>query len=314
VTFESEKLIQLARKNFRLLLEGEVNQGTSALRMARIRRTEAGVFLLDPLFVPPLLDISASSYVISVVRRLVEILSARSSMLSGTRRQRGQNLAEFTSADIANFWLLYTINTHLPPLRHLYETRHGHPEGLFSTMLSLAGALTTFSFQVHPRDLPAYNHDDLGACFGSLDEKLRLLLETVVPSNFVSLPLKPVRPSIYATSLDEDKYLVNTKMYLAVSAEMGEADLINKAPHLIKVCSANHIEHLVQNALPGVQLTHSATPPSSIPIKLNYQYFSLNQSGMAWEAIGRARNLAAYVPGDIQNPQLEVIILLPQAA
>jgi type VI secretion system protein ImpJ len=34
---------------------------------------------------------------------------------------------------------------------------------------------------------------------------------------------------------------------------------------------------------------------------------------MAWEVIGRARNLAAYVPGDIQNPQLELIILLPQA-
>jgi type VI secretion system protein ImpJ len=311
---QSEKPIQVARKNFRLLLEGEVSQGTSVLSLARINRTESGVFQFDPLFVPPLLDISASSYLISIVRRLVEIVSARSSMLSGMRRQKSQSLAEFTSADIANFWLLYTINTHLPLLRHLYESKHGHPEGLFAEMLALAGALTTFSLQVHPRDLAAYDHDNLGTCFGDLDRTLRLLLETVVPSNFVSLPLKPVRPSIYATSLDEDKYLVNTKMYLAVSAEMGEADLINKAPQLIKVCSANHIEHLVQHALPGLQLTHVATPPSAIPMKLNFQYFSLNQAGMAWEAIGRARNLAAYVPGDIQNPQLELIILLPQAA
>jgi len=179
-------------------------------------------------------------------------------------------------------------------------------------MLSLAGALTTFSLQVHPRDLPVYDHDVLGTCFSELDEKLRFLLETVVPSNFVSLPLKPVRPSIYATGLDEDRYLVNTRMYLAVSAEMGEADLINRAPQLIKVCSANHIEHLVQHALPGLQLTHLATPPGAIPMKLNFQYFSLNQAGLAWEAIGRARNLAAYVPEDIHNAQLELIILLPQ--
>ena len=34
---------------------------------------------------------------------------------------------------------------------------------------------------------------------------------------------------------------------------------------------------------------------------------------MAWEAVGRARNLAAYVPGDFPNPQLELVILLPQA-
>jgi len=41
--------------------------------------------------------------------------------------------------------------------------------------------------------------------------------------------------------LDDDRYLINTKMYLAVSAEMGEANLINRAPQLIKVCSANHL-------------------------------------------------------------------------
>ena len=143
---------------------------------------------------------------------------------------------------------------------------------------------------------------------------LRNLLETVVPTNVVSLPLKLIQPSIYATSVDQDKYLVNTRMYLAVSAEIGQADLIGKTPLLIKVCSANHIEHLVQQALPGMQLTHVMSPPSAIPVKLNYQYFSLNQTGLAWEAVVRARNLAAYVPGDFPNPQLELIIVLPQSA
>ena len=102
-------------------------------------------------------------------------------------------------------------------------------------------------------------------------------------------------------------------MYLAVAAESPQADIVGKTPQLVKVCSASHIEHLVRNALPGVPLTYVASPPSAIPIKLNYQYFSLSQSGVAWEAIQRARNLAAYVPGDFPNPQLELIILLPQA-
>jgi type VI secretion system protein ImpJ len=134
----------------------------------------------------------------------------------------------------------------------------------------------------------------------------------VVPSNFVSLPLKLVQPFTYATSISDDKYLNNTRMYLAVNAEMNEADLIAKTPYLIKVCSANHIEHLVRQALPGVPLTHVQRPPSAIPVKLNYQYFSLNQSGGAWEAILRARNLAAFVPGDFPAPQLELIVLLPE--
>jgi type VI secretion system protein ImpJ len=180
-------------------------------------------------------------------------------------------------------------------------------------MLSLAGSLTTFSVKIHPRDLPRYDHDNLGACFTDLDEKLRLLLETVVPSNCVSLPLKLVQPSIYATSIDNEKYLQQTRMYLAVSADMSQADLIGKAPQLIKVCSADAVEHLVQRALPGVALTHVLSPPAAIPIKLNCQYFSLSQSGGSWEAVVRARNLAAYVPGDFPKPQMELVIVLPQA-
>jgi type VI secretion system protein ImpJ len=199
-------------------------------------------------------------------------------------------------------------------MQHLFETRRGHPEALFEAMLSLAGCLTTFSSTIHPRDLPLYDHDKLSLCFWDLDDKIRKLLETVIPTNFISLPLTLVFPSIYATSLADDRYLQNTRMYLAIRAETGEADLISKVPYLVKVCSANHIEHLVRQALPGVALTHTPRPPSAIPVKLNYQYFSVSQSGVAWEAVTRGRNFAAYVPGDFPAPQLELIILLPEAA
>jgi type VI secretion system protein ImpJ len=310
----SEKPVQVARKNLRLLVGAQVQKGVSALRIAKVRRTPAGTFQLDNRFVPPLLDIGASDYLGAIVRRLGEILAAKSSLLAGNRRQRNLTLADFGTADIANFWLLYTINTSFPVLQHIFESRRGHPERLFAQMLSLAGSLTTFSTQVHPRDLPKYDHDDLSVCFTELDEKIRFLLDTVVPSNFVSLPLKLVQPHIYAASIADDKYLTNTRMYLAVSADMGEAELISKTPYLMKLCSANHIEHLVRQALPGVPLTHVQRPPSQIPVKLNCQYFSLSQSGGAWEAITRARNLAAYVPGDFPSPQLELVILLPEAA
>lgn len=309
----SEKPIQVARKNFRILTENELREGNSALRVATVQRTPAATYRLDPVFVPPLLDFAANPYLVSVVRRLIEILSAKSSQLSGLRRQKNQNLADFTAADIASFWLLYTINSSFPVLNHLFASNSGHPERLFAAMLQLAGALTTFSLTIHPRDLPAYDHDNLSFCFSDLDEKLRLLLETVVPSNFVSLPLKLIKASLYGTSISDDKYLSNTRMYLAINAEVNQAELITRTPQLIKVCSATHIEHLVRQALPGVALTHVAVPPSSIPVKLNYQYFSLTPGGVAWEAITRSRNLAVYVPGDLPNPQLELLILLPVA-
>src|SRR6185369_4599722 len=159
---------------------GESLEGYSAMRVARVLRDVTGTFTLDPRFVPPLLDFLSNEYLASI-----------------GRRQKSLTLADFTASDIANFWLLYTINTAFPTFRHLFETRGGHPEELFSAMLNLAGALTTFSTNVHPRDLPPYDHDDLGTCFTDLDEKLRHLLETVVPTNFVSLPLKLTQPFTY---------------------------------------------------------------------------------------------------------------------
>src|SRR5579862_1795973 len=236
----AEKPIQVARKNLRLMVKSEVREGTAALRVGRVQRSQAGTYQLDRTFIPPLVDFQASEHLVSIVRRLVEILAAKSSELAGNRRQKNQALANFTASDIASFWLLYTINSNFPLLNHFFQAGKGHPERVFHTMLCLAGALTTFSADIHPRDLPKYDHDNLSFCFSDLDNKIRLLLETVVPSNFVSLALKEVQPSIYATALADDRYLANTRLYLAINAEMKQADMIQKAPRLLKVASATH--------------------------------------------------------------------------
>lgn len=308
---KGEKPIQIARKNLRFLTASDSRQECVTMHTARICRNDSGIFQVDSQFIPPLLNFAASERLRTITRRLVEILSTKSSILSGERRQKNLSLADFGTADIAQFWLLYTVNSHFPEFNHLYETGYGHPERLYAAMRSLAGCLTTFSSKINPRDLPVYKHDNLCECVGALDEAVRELLETVVPSNFVSLPLKAVQPSIYATALANDKYLSGTQIYLAVSAEMNQADLISKVPYLAKVCSANRIEHLLRQALPGATLTHVPKPPGAIPLKLNHQYFRINQSGAAWEAVVKARNLAVYIPADFPSAQLELIILLP---
>jgi type VI secretion system protein ImpJ len=308
----AEKPIQVATKNFRLLVEGENLEGSSALPVARVVRATTGEIGLDPQFVPPLLDITASEYLLSIARRLVEILSAKSATLAGTRRQRNQGLADFGVSDVANFWLLYTVNSHLPQLRHLFETRRGHPAALFGALSALAGALTTFSTTVHPRLLPGYDHGRLGECFGRLDALVRELLETVVPASHVTLPLRQTEPSVYATAIEQDRYLSAPALYLAVSAATRPEDLLRNAPRLMKVTSASQVQRLIRQALPGVALRPLASPPSALPVKLDYQYFALEKTGADWDAIARERNLAVYVPSDFPDPKLELVVLLPR--
>jgi type VI secretion system protein ImpJ len=305
-----EKPVQVAQKNLRILLEGESLDGSAVLRLANIFRTEDGGYDLDPNFVPPVVDIQSSPVLMAIARRLVELLSARSAELSRTRRQRGQDLADFGISDVANFWLLYTVNTYLPVLRHIYEVRRGHPGDLFEALLSLAGALTTFAKEGDPRTLPTYDHTRLSTCFGDLDEALRTLLETVVPQNYRAIVLRPTKPFVYAAAM-EDSLLAANQIYLAVSSEAGRTDLPEKTLELVKVGAADHLDHLYRRGLPGLALTHVTDPPSSIPVKLDYEYFLVDTSGEEWEEVIRGKNIAAYVPAAIREPSLELVAILP---
>jgi type VI secretion system protein ImpJ len=308
----AEKPIQLARKNLRILAETESLDGHSVLHLARVRRSAAGQFQLDPTFIPPVVNIAASPYLVSIARRLVELLSAKSTALSGTRRHRNQGLADFGVSDVANFWLLYTVNTHLPGFRHLVEAGGAHPRDLYQAIIALAGALTTFSITDHPRALPAYSHTDLAGCFGPLDETVRRLLETVVPATFVTLPLRETMPTIHATAIEQDRYLAAPQLFLAIRVEAGGEEAVRRIPQLLKVGSADQVERLIKQALPGVALRYVPSPPSSVPARLGYHYFQLERSGAEWDSVRFARNLAVYVPSEIPQPQLELVVLLPR--
>jgi type VI secretion system protein ImpJ len=309
----SERPVQVARKNLRILAEGENLDGSVLLGCARVVKSDAGTYQLDNTYIPPLIDIHAHSSLERLLGGMIELLVTRSSQLSGSRRQKNQSLADFSASDVANFWLLYTINTHLPGLRHFLDSRKVQPLHLFNELSDLAGSLTAFSTRIEPRDLPGYNHEQLGMCFGELDRLIRLMLETVVPSNFIALPLKLSRDTIYTTAIEKDAYFEGSKFYLAISADISDADLIDRTPKLLKAGSATDIETLIRMALSGLRLQHVPTPPRAIPVKLRQKYFALEQSGKQWESVLRARNFAVHAPTEILNPQMELVILLPQS-
>jgi type VI secretion system protein ImpJ len=309
-----EKPVQLARKNLQILAEDENRAGSVVLGFVRILRSETGMYKVDADYIPPLIELHGNPGLKRILSNLVELLVARGNLLSGARRHKNQSLADFSASDVANFWLLYTINSHLPVFRHFLESKTVHPEQLFKYLADLAGALTTFSSKISPKDLPLYNHEELGKCFGELDRQIRIMLETVVPSNFVALPLKLVRDTIYATSIEKDAYFEGSRFYLAISSDIRDADLIDRAPKLLKASSSTQLETLIQNALQGLRLQHVATPPRSIPVKLRHQYFAIETSGSAWDSVRRVRNFAVYAPAELLNPQMELIILLPNAS
>jgi type VI secretion system protein ImpJ len=309
-TGSEEKPVQVARRTFRLLFEDEYRDGFSAFRIGQIARNAAGAPMLNPRFVAPCLNLASAAYLNMLLRRQIEILATKSATLSGPRRQRGKITAEFLPSETANFWLLHTVNSHLPELKHIWKVRKGHPETAYVAMLRLAGALSTFSLEARPENLPDYDHNDLGRCFTLLDQNIRDLMETVIPSKFIAVPLESKDRFIWGGTVTEDQYFRDSQFYLAVSAKMGVDDIIRRVPQLMKISSQDDIQRLVRNALPGLTLRHVPVPPAAIPMRLDNQYFVLNQSGPMWDAIKLSRQIAVHAPGEIVDPKMEILIVL----
>jgi len=305
-----EKPIQFADKNFRLVFGGESLDGTSFLRIARVTRSPAGTYILRGDFVPPSLSVDSSDYLLLMLRRLIELLAAKAGSLSNMRRQKGRSVADFGPGDLANFWLLHTVNNYLPQLKHLWVARRRHPELMYFTMLGLAGALCTFSFDEQSRSLPDYDHDNLGRCFTDLDEKIRALLETAIPSRCIVIPLNLTEKGIWSGEIKDEQYFKKTQFMLSVNAQMGMDDIVRQVPKLMKVSPPAEIQRLVRNALPGVTLRHAPVPPAAVPVRLDRQYFGLNQSGILWDGIVKSQQLSVFVPDEISKPELELLIVL----
>jgi type VI secretion system protein ImpJ len=306
----TERPIQVAPPSLRLLVEGENLEGFVTLPVARILRAPSGELSFDRSFVPPLLDLAASDTLLSMANRLVERLSTKSSALSGSRRQRNQGLADFSVADVGSFWLLYTLNTHFPAIRHLHDVRRGHPSALWEAMLALVGALSTFAANADARTLPTYDHLHLGEGFGELERRLYELLDGASVDTAVSLPLKPVRPTLHAVAIEQAKWLDAPQWFLAVSSPMRQQELIPKVMQGCKVGSADVVDTLIRQALSGIELAHVSSPPAAVPVKLDFQYFAIRKAGPAWDAIHRARNLAVYVPAELSDARFELVIVL----
>jgi type VI secretion system protein ImpJ len=300
-----ERSVTVAKRAFRLLFGSEFRGGHSCLRIAQVERNAAALPILRNSFAAPCLDIASSEYLLGLLRRQVEILLTKSASLSSIRTDRGK-AAGFSGSEIDKFWLLHTVNSYLPELKHLYRTRKGHPEVAFVAMLRLAGALYTFAKEGNPGDLPDYDHENLGGCFTELDARIRNLIEVVIPTKFRAIPLIRTERDRWMGSIEDDNlFRNNSQFYLAVSGKMGVVDLIQQAPRYLKVAAPDDLERIVSKATAGLVLSYAPVKP--VNTKQEDQYFQINQSGPLWDKVVLSRSIGVYASADIVEPKMELV-------
>ncbi|HEY0785426.1 MAG TPA: type VI secretion system baseplate subunit TssK, partial [Acidobacteriaceae bacterium] len=219
-----EREVTLGEGNLMLLSEREVSAEMPAIPVARLLRDGRGGLLYDPEFMAPTLRMAASPPLMLLAKRLLEAVAEKMEPLTRATHKRARFEAGTGALDVASYWFLHALSTAAPVLRHLYATRHAHPEQFFMELSRLAGSLCTFATGNALEQLPTYDHRDPGPGFRALDAHIRRHLEIVAPSNTVTLEFTPGEPYIQEAPVADERCLRRARWIFGIRSDLGEAD------------------------------------------------------------------------------------------
>lgn len=300
------------RKFVRLLPETEQRAAYESVAVARISRKATGGFELDRSFIPPSLTMDASTALPELLRGLLEKVTVKIDALYKLQRRPKGHVVEAQSGGASSFWMLGTLTTAAASLSQYAKADRHHPERLFEHLISLAGALMAFSTKYAAGDLPVYEHAKSGPGFRALGAIIDELLDTVVSSRYVRIPLSVNKESGFPSHQAElDAKLVEalTPLYLAATANMPALELIAAVPRLLKVGAPVEVEKAVLAATAGIELVHMAQVPMEVPVSPDTYYFSITNKGERYEAMMKARTVAIYFPNTFDALKLELFTI-----
>ena len=295
-------------KQVRLLSHLAPRAGYASVPVLRLRRRGGG-FEIDPAFVAPSISVGAAPALARLMDALMQKLQAKIDVLYAAQREPSKDVV-VQGGDMASFWLLQTISAGCASLHHHTRCRGLPPERLFQDLLGLAGGLMAFSRKVRVRDLPGYDHEQPGLAFARLDAILRDLVDTVISSKYLAIPLvqDPARPSYFEGKLP-DTIDQKTTLCLDVRADLSALELVAMVPARFKVGAPDDVGRLVASALPGVDLVHMPQVPAAVPVRPNTYYFALQGKGPLYANMLQAQAASVYVPSGIRDLSLEMFAI-----
>lgn len=308
------ELLDLSKDDLRQDFEDApeiIQSGYLTCPVARLQQDLQGVWRLDESFLPPLLTVQSSRWLVTQLEQLMTQLRARLIRLMAMRRESNERMADFAVADVSLFWLLNALNSAEPVLGQFQRNLQSPPERLHTELSRLAGSLLTFSLEHQVSAIPPYQHEQLNAVFPPLFDLLSDLLEASLPSRVVSIELEhDKRLHFWQARLHDPRLREGADYYLSVRSPMPVAQLQEQFPRQCKVGSPDHVRGIVNSSRVGVPLTPLRHVPAAIPLRLENQYFSLDVSHPLATDMLDSGNCMFYVPGMLGEPELELFAVL----
>jgi type VI secretion system protein ImpJ len=309
-TGAGEHAVQYARPNVALLFGDERKDAFDAVRIAQITRSAAGAPILRESFVPPVLRVGASAYLVARFRRLLATMTGKQRTLADSRRQRTAAAVEFQASDAAKFWLLNALNLAIPAVAHIVDQANDPPERAYLALAQLIGQLCTFAVDGDPTAIPKFNYLELGDVFEPMFDRAHKLLEAVIAERYVEIPLTKREDGMFLGQIT-DSNLLRYTFFLAASGNVPEAQLRDRMPKLAKMASWTQIGAILNSAVNGLKVELEYTPPGALPIKPGVVFFKVVRTPEYWNDVAGTGTIAIYQPIDPLGVNLHLYAVDP---
>jgi type VI secretion system protein ImpJ len=296
-----------AERNVVLLFGDEPRTDFDTIKIAEIVRETSGRLVVNDAYIPPVLQVEASSFIMESVRRLLGLMTAKQRALADERRQRGPSAVEFNASDITRFLQLHTLNTAVPVLTELGRGGDMSAKSLYLFLVQIAGQLSTFVADEDPSKFPPFVYTDLRSTFEEVFARLTALLQTTARAGHLPVPLE-INQGLHVGKLSDQHVGRCGNYVLAVRSDMPEDQVTQRLPGFCKIASYNQLPYILRAASPGVPIKVTHRPPPEIPIRPGVVYFMLEVGSDYWKHVLDERTISIYLPApfDPQRVKLEL--------
>jgi type VI secretion system protein ImpJ len=296
-------LVEVAALRTRLMAEREAADGFARVPVAHIVeiRTDKHVVLEDR-FMPTVLDARAAPRLATFMTELLGLLHQRGDALGTRVTATGRS----SSAEIADFLLLQSINRAEGLLAHLVESGLLHPEDLYRFCVALAGDLATFTTASRRRaTFPRYRHERLRESFEPVIAALRASFAVVIESNAIPIPITAKKYGVSVATVADRTLFTSAVFILAARAELPADELRKRFPAQLKIAPAETLPNSVNLQLPGLPINSIPVAPRQIPVHAGFVYFELDQSNEIWSKLAASGGIGLHVAGEFPGLALE---------
>jgi type VI secretion system protein ImpJ len=266
-------------------------------------------------FMPPTVTIASVPELSRLIKDIRDEVMGRALQLSSykapvhAKKDFDANLLRYKMA-------LQSLSRFVPRLFHITECGDVHPWFVYGVLRELAGEVSTFTDRVTvlgetsdgERLMPAYNHSDLGHCFGSAGSLITQLLNeiTIGPQYLVDMKKDEVA---FSADVPNEFFTEHVDFYLIVNTvenfEQAQQSLLTAA----KLSSRDTVETLVERSLPGVGMIYMPAPPPGLPRRPNSYYLRLDIHDDQWSSVARQQNVSLLWEEAPEDTKVELVVV-----